>query len=112
MKFGQKIRNLRKNKGLTLRELAKRVGINFTYLSKIETGKSGYTPSVKTISNLAKSLEADQVELMLLANKITPGLEEIARHKEIIQFLRTASKRINTPDEWNELLSVLEEKKK
>ena len=37
--FGQKIRELRKAKGLGQRAVATEVGINFTYLSKIENDK-------------------------------------------------------------------------
>ena len=40
MNFGEKIRELRKAKNLTLRELAVKVKVNFTYLSKIENQKS------------------------------------------------------------------------
>jgi len=34
--FGQRLRDLRKGKGLSQRALGDMVGINFTYLSKIE----------------------------------------------------------------------------
>ncbi len=36
MKFGQKVRTLRQAKGLSQRALAPMLGIDFTYLSKIE----------------------------------------------------------------------------
>jgi transcriptional regulator with XRE-family HTH domain len=39
MTFGERIRELRKASGLTLRALPGKVGVNFTYLSKIENGK-------------------------------------------------------------------------
>ena len=38
MTFGQRVRELRQAKGMTLRALAPRVGVGFTYLSKVETG--------------------------------------------------------------------------
>ena len=38
MTFGERVRGMRKAKSLTLRALAGRVGVNFTYLSKIECG--------------------------------------------------------------------------
>lgn len=40
MTFSKRVRELRKTRNLTQRELADRVGINFTYLSKIENDKS------------------------------------------------------------------------
>ncbi|MFM8327842.1 MAG: helix-turn-helix domain-containing protein, partial [Pirellulaceae bacterium] len=39
MRFGQKIRELRKAKNLSLRAIAEAVGVSFTYISKIENGK-------------------------------------------------------------------------
>lgn len=70
--FGQKIRELRKAKGLGQRPVAAKVGINFTYLSKIENDKVDFAafPSEETIRKLAKVLEADVDELLLMAEKI------------------------------------------
>src|SRR5213594_2416665 len=65
--FGQRIRELRKAKNLTQRELAERVaarlkeedrrGFDFTYLSKIENDKMP-PPSTIAIMQLAKELDA------------------------------------------------------
>jgi transcriptional regulator with XRE-family HTH domain len=72
MRFGQRVRQLRKAKGLTLRGLAAKVGVGFTYLSKVETGKLDFAdyPSTPLICKLAKVLEADEDELLLLAKKV------------------------------------------
>ena len=40
MQFGEKLRSLRKNKDLTQPELAEVIGIEQSYLSKLENGKS------------------------------------------------------------------------
>ena len=50
-KFGARLRELRKQAGMSLRELADRVGIDFTYLSKIENGAMP-PPSEKVLSLL------------------------------------------------------------
>ena len=70
--FGQRIKELRKAKGLGQRAVAAQVGINFTYLSKIENDKVDFAafPSEDTIRKLAKVLEADVDELLLMAEKI------------------------------------------
>lgn len=70
--FGQRIKELRKAKGLGQRAVAAEVGINFTYLSKIENDKVDFAafPSEETIRKLAKVLEADVDELLLMAEKI------------------------------------------
>lgn len=39
MRFGTRIRELRKTKGLTLRALGPVVGVSYAYISKVENGK-------------------------------------------------------------------------
>ncbi len=76
MTFGEKIRSLRRDKQLSQRDLAGRVGLNFTYLSKIENGKldfAGY-PSEECILRLAEALGADPDELLLMAEKIPESI--------------------------------------
>lgn len=72
MTFGMRIRELRLAKKLTLRSLAERVGVGFTYLSKIENHKldDGHGPSEKLIHKLAIELGGDEEELLLLAEKV------------------------------------------
>ena len=43
MTLGERLRELRKNKDWTLRDVAAMVNINFTYLSKIENGRLDFT---------------------------------------------------------------------
>lgn len=76
MTFGEKVRELRKGKGLTLRALAGKVGVNFTYLSKVENGKLdfGNYPGEGLIVKLATALEAAEEELMLLAEKVPDSI--------------------------------------
>jgi transcriptional regulator with XRE-family HTH domain len=77
MTFGQRIRQLRKAKNFNQSELADKVGINFTYLSKIENDRlaSSEFPSEETIKKLAKALEADADELMLMARKVPDSIK-------------------------------------
>ena len=72
MVFGERVRELRKAKGLTLRQLAPQVGVGFAYLSRVETGKQTYGdyPSEALIRRLAVALDADEEDLLLLAEKI------------------------------------------
>ena len=78
MTFGKRVRQLRRAKGWTLRDLAPKVKVGFTYLSKIENGKLdfGDYPGEALIRRLAKALGSDTDELLLLAEKIP---EEIRR---------------------------------
>ena len=77
MTFGERIRQLRKAKNLNQSELADKVGINFTYLSKIENDKvaSSEFPSEETIKKLAKALGADADELLLMAKKVPDSIK-------------------------------------
>jgi transcriptional regulator with XRE-family HTH domain len=78
MTFGERVRDLRKAKNLSQRELADMIGVNFTYLSKIENGKLDFAsfPSEDTIRKLAEALEADVDELLLMAKKIPPDIRD------------------------------------
>lgn len=54
MKIAYQVRTLRKELGLTQKELAQRMGNNQSNISKLESGT--YNPSLKFMINLAKSL--------------------------------------------------------
>ena len=70
--FGERLRDLRKAKGLSQRALGDIVGVNFTYISKIENEKLDFAqfPSEDLIRKLAEALDGDVDELLLLAKKI------------------------------------------
>lgn len=70
--IGQRIREIRKSRNLTQRELADRVGINFTYLSRVENDRldDEQTPREETLQRIARALDADPDELLLLARRI------------------------------------------
>ena len=78
MKFSERIRELRKKKGMTLRELAPLVGVGFHYISKIENEKLdfGDYPGEDLIVKLATALEVDTDELLILAKKIPEGIKK------------------------------------
>ena len=69
---GQRIREIRKERNLTQRQLADRVGINFTYLSRVENDRldDEQTPREETLLKIAKALSSDPDELLLLARRI------------------------------------------
>ena len=67
--FGARLRQWRIQAGLSLRELAARVGVNFTSLSKIENG-TARPPSEDVIHRLATVLSADEEYLLTLSGRI------------------------------------------
>jgi PAS domain S-box-containing protein len=74
--FGQRLRELRKDKVLTQAELAQKSAISCTYVSKLESGVAS-PPRQKIILALAKALGANQAdtdELFGRAKKMPPDL--------------------------------------
>jgi len=86
--FGARLRELRRQAGFSQRELANKIGVNFTYLSKIESGAMP-PPSEKVIQRLTEALNADKDELMTLAGKIPSDIAQILKTREALQFLRS-----------------------
>src|SRR5690606_13570014 len=78
MRFGPRIRELRKAKCLSLRSLAEAVGVSFTYISKIENEKLdfGDYPGEDLIDKLATALNVNADELLILAKKIPEGIKK------------------------------------
>jgi transcriptional regulator with XRE-family HTH domain len=61
MQVGQRLRSAREAKGLSLRELARRLELSASALSQIETGKS--RPSIKTLYGIVSELGISMDEL-------------------------------------------------
>jgi transcriptional regulator with XRE-family HTH domain len=90
--FGTRLRRLRREHQppLTQRKLADLVGIDFTYLSKLENDQLGQSPSEDLVGRLAVVFEEDRDRLLDLAGKIpVDPLRRIAsENSEIARFLR------------------------
>jgi transcriptional regulator with XRE-family HTH domain len=111
MTFGEHLRRLRHEAGLTLRGLAEAAGLDFTYLSKIENGRVAYTPSTAKIRALAGALGADELELLELAGKAPPELAGLAANEAAREFLRRA-RATATERDWEDMLGYLEERQR
>lgn len=68
MQFGERLRRLRKQKGIGLKPLARIVRVDHAYLSRIEASR--VRPSEQIIGRLARALGHDEAELMILADRI------------------------------------------
>lgn len=91
--FGKVIRQARKDKEYSQRELAKLIGVDYTYLSKLENDHAGYPPSEDVIHKLAFRLNLNEEELRHLAGRITPDdakvFEELVKkYKQMPALLR------------------------
>jgi transcriptional regulator with XRE-family HTH domain len=76
MQFGERVRELRVLRGLTQQIIADRMSVSVSYISKVENGKLhfGDYPSEKFIHKLAGELQADEDELLLLADKVPASI--------------------------------------
>ena len=92
MHFGQKVRELRISRGLTQQVIADRMSVSVSYISKVENGKLhfGDYPSEKFIHKLAGELQADEDELLLLADKVPASIRCKIRQRP--EFFRKLAK--------------------
>ncbi len=83
MQFGPRVRELRAQHELTQKQLADLLGVSMSYICKVENEKLhfGDYPSEKFIHKLAGELEADEDELLLLADKVPTSIRKRIRQR-------------------------------
>ncbi|MEN3257513.1 helix-turn-helix transcriptional regulator [Sodalis endosymbiont of Spalangia cameroni] len=83
MKIGQKIRQLRKARNMTIQELADEIGSDVGNISRLERGIQGYTQS--TVTKIAEALSVPVAELFSLSSQgvsaIESGVSSIAKKR-------------------------------
>jgi len=62
MTIGEKIKEIRVSKGMTLEEVAKPIGLTRQRLSKIESGI--YSPTIPTIKQVAKGMHCSPLDIL------------------------------------------------
>ena len=86
--FGTLIKQARKKKGYTQRALAQELGVNFSYLSKLENDNAEYAPKEEVIRKLAHHLTIEENQLVFLAGRIPAEDEELIKeHYENMPLL-------------------------
>ena len=106
--LGKLIRNLRKKKGLSLRQLAKQVSVSFVNIAHIENGR--VTTSEEVIKELAKALDYDVDKLLAKADSVNDDIKRIIKKlpNAVPEFLRTAKNL--TEQEWKDLTEQIKGK--
>lgn len=99
--FGQYIREKRtvlqkEDKKFSLRQVAIRIGIEPSYLSKLERGEQSYLSEEKVIA-LAHELNEDKDVLLALIGKISKDIQEIIRNRPQL-FAQMIRELKNIPD--------------
>lgn len=89
-KFGAFIRREREAKEIGLREMAKRIGVSPTYLSKVERDEFA-PPAEDKVKAIAQIIECDVDDLLARAGRVSADITDIIkRHPvELAALLRT-----------------------
>ncbi len=107
--FAARLRADRERAGLTVRELAARSQISFSYITKIETGRSGKGVSPEIVSALAEAVGCDELEYLHVADVIPPPLKDLLANPQSRSFVRSLLQLRPKPAQWNRLEMVLAE---
>lgn len=91
--IGTKIRGLRKNKGLTQKELGEIIGVSRTTINKYEGGY--FTPSSRHIKSICKALECEEGYLCEVENDI---LDKSFIDDKIFDYLLESAIKIRYPE--------------
>jgi len=96
--LGERLRSERESHGISLRELARRIGVSPSLISQIETGK--VHPSVSTLYSLAAELGASVDHLLFEDGQFagttrqTPGSDPVRDHPDVPPVQRLESRKV------------------
>ena len=90
--FGAFIRRKRQVREIGLREMAKKIGVSPTYLSKVERDEAT-PPTEEKVQSIAQILGCNADELLAMANRVPSELAGIIKRRpvEMSVLLRTAN---------------------
>ena len=105
--FGSILREYRRKANVSQRDLASKVGLDFSYISKLENDRLP-PPSADTIIEICGVLEIDPSELLALAGKLPTQVQKnIGSNETAQQFLWQAQQMSLTDDEWQHMINSL-----
>ncbi len=99
--FGQRLKEIRRAKSISQRLLAEKVGVDFSYISKIENDRLP-PPAAATIERICGVLKIPNEELMTGSGKMSEDLKEfITSTPEAMRLLsELRTKKLKT-DQWD-----------
>lgn len=104
--FGTVLRENQRLSGLSQRQLAEKVGVDFSYISKLENGRQP-PPAAETVARLAEVLGCPVEDLLSAAKKMPANLNESVGQPAALRFLQEASRLGLSQEEWEQLLGKL-----
>jgi transcriptional regulator with XRE-family HTH domain len=79
--LGRRIRRIRQEKGLTLKEIEARVGVSATHISEIERGKT--SPTIQALEKIAQAMGVLPSHLIDLPQMTKPSVQHPADHSSM-----------------------------
>ena len=105
--FGAELRERRRAKGVSQRELAERAGVDFSYISKLENDRIP-PPAADTAVKLCQILGIRPEDLLALGGKLPSEVEQSVGSSSAAQeFLREAQEMRLSDDEWRKASGML-----
>jgi HTH-type transcriptional regulator, competence development regulator len=105
--FGQSLREMRRSKGVSQRDLAEKVGVDFSYISKLENDRLP-PPAADTIVKICKELGIPPDELLASTGKMPTDVKEsLSTSTGALEFVRQAHAMNLTENEWKTLTKRL-----
>lgn len=105
--IGEKLKKIREDKGLTLREVADKTGIHFTYIGKLENGQ--HKANLEMINKLCKFYNISVSSLFGETVEVPKELQEMG--VEWITFAKEMKKENLTPEQIKKIIEVVTELK-
>jgi transcriptional regulator with XRE-family HTH domain len=109
MSFGKTLQRIRVAKGMTQREVAHEMGMDYSYFSRLENDRFDSNPTRETIDKIAEALKCtdeERGELLAQAGRLNEDMEKVARiaskRPELGQLFQAAVKL--SPEKIDEIL--------
>lgn len=105
--FGEILREKRRLAGISQRQLAESVGVDFSYISKLENGRMP-SPAADTIVRIAARISCASEELLAAGQKLPDGVGSIlSGNPAAVRFLQEASSLSLNETEWEQMRGKL-----
>lgn len=109
--FGPTIRLLRQAKGISLRELARQLGVSPAFLSQIEAGRQHKIPRARIVQ-VAEMLGVSEAHLLGTARTLHPELMKfMSETPEAAEFMLTAMRSGLMAEDFTQLREIVSDKK-
>lgn len=109
--FAARLRADRESAGLTVRQLAEKSSISYSYITKIETARAGAGISPEVVSALAKALKCDELEYLHLSGVVPSPLNDLLADERSRCFVRALLGSRGKSKGWSHLEAALKESK-